>query len=118
MPRVTARPRQLPETEFQAQVCELAEIYGWSWLHIRALRTKYGWRVPTSGPLAKGWPDLILVKPGVTAAVELKRDGEHPTPEQVQVLALLSAAGFETRVWWPKDWDVIQAFLSGRSEQL
>lgn len=49
-----------------------------------------------------GIPDLIFALPssphGIPCAVELKRSGCHPTPEQVKVLEQLDASGWTTRV--------------------
>ena len=65
------------------------------------------------GPLGPGWPDLILVKPGrKPLAVELKRQGSHPKPKQIAVLAALAAGGFDSYVWMPGDYDVAVRILS------
>jgi hypothetical protein len=100
------------EAELQAHVVELAEQwFGWRWVHFRPAKTKHGWRTPVSGPLGKGWPDLILARPGRIVAAELKGDGGKVEPEQQDVLAALAAAGVETYVWWPKDWNEIVEVL-------
>jgi len=101
----------LAEIDFMAQVTEYATLTGWSWLHVRAGRTRDSWRVPVSGPLGKGFPDLLLVRGERLLAVELKRDGGKPTPEQSEVLRLLSQAGVTAMVWRPADWERIEATL-------
>ena len=98
--------RALTEREFQGLVCELAEMLGWSWLHIRPGQTERGWRTPISGPLGKGWPDLVLVSPGrrKTLAVELKRElAADPGADQQYVHQVLEQAGWTVRVWRPSD---------------
>ena len=55
--------RTMSERELQGLVVELAALFGWLSVHWRAARTDHGWRVPVSGPLGKGWVDLVLVSP-------------------------------------------------------
>jgi hypothetical protein len=95
------------ETEFQKQVTDLAEILGWSWVHFRPAQTSKGWRTPVSGPLGKGWVDLVLVKGRRLIFAELKADKGKLTPEQERVLNVLGGAGHETHVWFPVDFDKI-----------
>lgn len=109
------RPKPaITEKQWQEQVVGLAARLGWQWLHVRS--SMYGeahFLTATSGTLGKGWPDLLMVKPGrKPLAVELKRHGAHATPDQIRVLADLSASGFETHVWWPSDFDVAARILS------
>jgi hypothetical protein len=105
------KPPALTEAEFQRQVTDLAEILGWTWVHHRPAQTAHGWRTPVSGPLGKGWPDLIMSRGPRLLACELKAQGKKPTPEQVSVLTVLRDAGVETHVWQPSDFDEIQAAL-------
>ena len=44
----------MTEREFQQQVTDLAELYGWAWAHFRPAQPTKGWRTPVSGPLGKG----------------------------------------------------------------
>lgn len=110
-------PRSLPapkvtETEFQQQVVQLATIAGWQHLHVR--RTIGRGRKWTTSTNLPGWPDLLLWKPGRIVAAELKTDTGKTTPEQDAVLASLTAAGVETHVWRPADWDEIASTLGRR----
>jgi len=106
---------ELTEAQFQNQVTALAEMYGWDWVHFRAGQTRYGWRTPSMGTLAKGWPDLFMVRvrhgEKRTMIVELKRQGGKASPEQMRVFGILDAAGFDTRVWTPSDWPHIEEAL-------
>mgnify|MGYP001611260731 CR=1 FL=1 len=111
--------RALHEDDFQVLVTDLAERLGWSWLHIRPGRTEHGWRTPISGPLGKGFPDLVLlrVRDRRLLFVELKRELEQPDAAQAAVLAALGTlAGawvdqvpggpglwIHVRVWRPSD---------------
>lgn len=101
----------LSESDFMRQVTDLAELLHWQWVHFRPAQTSKGWRTPVSGPLGKGWPDLILTRGNRIMAVELKAEGKHPTPEQAEVLWTLSDAGVETHVWCPSDFGDIQQAL-------
>ena len=100
----------LTERDFMAQVTQLATIRGWAWMHIRPGMTQHSWRTPISGPLGSGFPDLLLVRRERILFVEIKREGAKPTPEQVDVLGILSGAG-ETAIWWPEDWSEIERVL-------
>lgn len=105
----------IDEATFQAQVVELAHLLGWEVLHVRrSIGRGNRWTTTTS---VKGWPDLFLWHPrhGVLAR-ELKTDDprSQPTPEQVQVIASLCAAGIDAGVWRPRDFgDEIPSTLNG-----
>jgi len=105
----------ITEAEFQQQVTDLAALLGWSWGHFRPAKTQRGWRVPVSGPLGKGWPDLVLVRDDRLVFVELKRSGKlAPSPDQAAVLTLLGGAA-EAYVWTPDDIDEIALTLGAGS---
>jgi hypothetical protein len=120
----TAQIQALSEKDFLAQVTQLAAIRGWSWLHLRPGMTRDSWRTPISGPLGKGWPDLVLVraddrapagKPRMIFA-ELKRDDGELTPAQRDVLDFLAHASgprtlWTVQVWRPSDWPEIEQVL-------
>lgn len=82
----------MTELEFQNQVTELAEIYGWSWVHFRPAQTAKGWRTPVSGPLGAGWPDLVLIRERDRRLIfaELKRDGGTLSAQQHDALVTLA----------------------------
>jgi hypothetical protein len=106
--RVTVR---LKESQLQGMVEEMAAIFGWTVCHIFPLRTQHGWRTPTT---VKGFPDLLLWKPGRFLVRELKAAHGRLSPEQEKVLADLEAAGLDVGVWKPADLDSgrIQAELA------
>ncbi len=107
---MTVAAPPLSEKDFLTQVTQLAEIRRWHWLHLRPAMTQHSWRTPISGPLGKGFPDLMLVRGERILFMELKRDGAKPTPEQVEVLGILGGAA-ETMLVYPNDWDLIEQVL-------
>ena len=102
----------LTEAQFQAQVTELAERLGWSWLHVNRMQGETGWRTPVSGPLGKGFPDLLLVKGTQVLFVELKTDTGYLTPPQ-KVLQSQVLRDQRFYVWRPRDWAYVMEVLHG-----
>lgn len=103
--------RPISETAFQAQVIELAELYGWRVLHVRRSKARGDqWATTTS---ITGWPDLFLFNPSQHRAIaaELKSDRGRATPAQIQVLTDLNDAGIPTYLWRPTDLDDIASIL-------
>jgi hypothetical protein len=100
------------EAEFQEQVIELAHMLGWDHMHVRrSIGKGKKWTTATN---VKGWPDLTLwhSRHGVIF-VELKTDIGKTSPDQDEALASLRPAA-PTFVWRPRDFDDIQAILTGR----
>ncbi len=92
----------ITEREFQRQVTDAAELFGWSWVAWRPAMTAKGWRTPVSGPLGKGWPDLTLVRDDRLIFAELKSQDGRLTPAQRDVLDLLGRA-VPVYTWRPTD---------------
>jgi hypothetical protein len=88
-----------------AQVVELASLFGWHtfhpWLSIHS---------------ARGWPDLALVRERLIL-VELKTMKGSLTPAQAQWQEWLKAAGVETYVFRPTDFNKIFEILQRRDEK-
>lgn len=111
-------PRTIPtppvtEAEFQAQVLDLARIFGWRSMHVRrSIGKQRRWTTATS---CDGWPDLFLwnAKQGRHLAAELKSESGKVRPEQDEVLASLEFAGVAVYVWRPSDLDEIARVLRG-----
>lgn len=104
----------MTEREFQHSVMELAELSGWETLHVRTSMQADGrYLTATSGTMAKGWPDLVLVKDDRLLFVELKGPKGRIRPDQSRVLQLLEKAA-EVHVWRPADWPFIEETLMRR----
>jgi len=102
----------LTEAQFQKQVTDLAERLGWSWLHIERMGNEQGrWRTPTSGPLGKGWPDLVLIRGRSLIWAELKAQGKYLTEDQMRVRMPLEALA-PYYVWRPSDFNQVLEVLS------
>lgn len=123
-----------PELDLHKQVTELAEILGWEWMAVRPMfdvkRKVY--RTGTIGTMAKGWPDLVLVRSRDRRIIFAELKGtkrDKPTPDQERVLDVLRPldgtfyAGFggtqdefkhteiHVFVWRPEDWPEIEIML-------
>lgn len=83
--------------EWQAQIVDVAKLYGWSHLHIRKSIARGGkWATTTN---VSGWPDLFLWHPvRGFAAIECKVKPDKATKEQTAMLAELAGAGARTMV--------------------
>jgi hypothetical protein len=101
---------QMTEKEWQAQVVQLARLYGWRTYH--TLRSQ--------GSEA-GFPDLVLVRPPRLIFAELKTDKGRLSPAQREWLADLEQVceishTVQVDVWRPADFDRVHAILRTRSE--
>ena len=100
------------ETEFQAQIIDLARLLGWRVAHFRPAMTRHGWRTPVAADGA-GFPDLVLVRERVIYA-ELKARRGKLTEEQQTWNAALAAGGAEVYLWRPAALDDIAQILRRR----
>jgi len=102
-------PLPIKESEFEAQVRQLARLCGWLCYHT--------WRSIHS---PAGFPDLVLVRadgrPGDARLIfaELKTARGKLTAAQQQWLEALRQTAAEVYVWRPDDWDAIVACLSNQ----
>lgn len=93
-------PRQT-EKAFMAQVVEAAKLFGW-----------LAWHPFLSKWSARGFPDIVLVRPPRVVFAELKSEKGKLTPDQERWLDLLGACpGVERYAWWPRDLDDVVAVL-------
>lgn len=99
------RAPAMSEAQLLAAVRKLAGLTGWMTYHTH-----------TSKGSEPGWPDLVLlsVRQARLLVVELKREGEQPTPAQELWLGALASIGVETGVWRPGDLPEIATVLRGR----
>lgn len=94
-------PAEISERDFQAEVLRLAKRHGWLSYHTHDSRRS-----------AKGFPDLVMVRPPQLLFAELKTNTGKLTPEQQDWLDHLNASGAVACVWRPKDWPMIERALS------
>jgi len=98
----------MTEAEFLSQVIDLARLCGFRVAHFRPGRTAVGgWRTAVQGN-AKGFPDLVLVRPGQLLVAELKTERGKLSPEQREWLAAFEAAGVPAYCWTPASWAAIE----------
>ncbi len=90
----------LSEKAWQQQIVDLAESQGY-----------WGYHAFNSERSEPGFPDLVLLREGRTIFAEVKRMGEHLTPEQAMVCDLLLGNGLEVYAWWPDDEEEVTAVL-------
>lgn len=104
----------MTESQLQDAVIELARLLGYRVAHFRPAKTEQGWRTPVQGD-GKGFPDLVLARPGRLIFLELKSKVGRLTVEQRAWLELLGAAGAEAFTACPDQWTSgsLEAFLRG-----
>lgn len=99
------------ETAWMKVVTTAAAQAGWQWLHIGRVGKHRA--NGAKGTLGKGWPDLVLVKPGRLVFAELKMDGEQLSYEQTVVRLELMNAGADFHIWRPSDFAQMMDVLAG-----
>lgn len=100
----------LGEPDFQAQVIEVAHLFGWRVAHFRPAQTRHGWRTPVAADGA-GWPDLFMVRRDRSLAIEVKSASGRTTPDQDAWLAAMARAGIPAMVARPDDFDAVVELL-------
>lgn len=115
------------ERDFQQAVMDLAHLSGWETLHVRTSMQQGRYLTATTGTMAKGWPDLVLIHRSRQRLliVELKADKGRLRPDQSRVLSMLwqviegpGRDWVQVAVWKPADWDLIEATLTNRMEKV
>ena len=82
------------EAQFQENVRQAALTLGWKF--------KHDWRSEHS---VEGWPDCFLLRGNRSLVLELKKEGEDPTPAQREWLAAFNDAHIEAWVVRPSDFE-------------
>ena len=101
----------ITESDFTAQVIDLARHLGWRVAHFRPAMTKGGrWVTAVQGDGA-GFPDLVLVRGQRLILAELKSANGKLSEAQAIWLAMLKEAAPETYLWRPSDIDEIERLL-------
>jgi hypothetical protein len=100
------------ESEFQTTLTETLELLGYQTCHVYPLMTKHGWR---SGTTAKGWPDVIAVRPPRMLAIEVKGSGRYNFPDEQRAWLSLFSLIPSCRAWLvnPRDpaWDTLYGWM-------
>lgn len=95
------------EKDYQKCIMELGWAGGWKMFHCRKVLVKMGEKCHYETPYigdGEGNPDLECIRERFMK-VEVKFKKGRLEPEQIDRIELLRAAGIETHVWWPKDWE-------------
>ena len=84
------------ESEYTSTIIEAAQRLGYLACHFRPARTARGWRTSLEG--TPGFPDLVVVGYGRIWFIELKRQPNKPSGEQLLWLERLAEAGMNAFV--------------------
>lgn len=91
------------ERDLQDAVVDAARLFGYRVFHTRPARTGKGWRTPVQYD-GKGFPDLVLARPGRLMFVELKTGGGTVSQEQAGWIDVLSTTDAEMYVFTNQHW--------------
>lgn len=93
----------ISEADWQDQLVDTLHLHGWKVAHFRTSMTAGGRHMTAVQYDAGGFPDLFCTHAagGDVIAIECKREYEQATPEQLQWLAWMEAAGIDGYVWRP-----------------
>jgi len=94
----------ITEKEFTGQIKELAATFGYSFYHT--------WHSIHSAP---GFPDCVLAKPGRLIFCELKSETGKVSNKQQEWLDVLEAAGAETYLFRPSQFEEMVQVLRGKT---
>src|SRR5262252_1156779 len=96
--------RALTERQWQKQVEDALKLFGWWFMHVPAnvvVCERCGHR--NYRGIARGFPDLLAIKPPHIRWLELKRERGWVDPDQKSLHALLRACGQTVLVAKPRD---------------
>lgn len=103
-----------PESAFQVQVIEFAEVWQWRVAHFHDSRRQVRPGVFVGDAAAGGFPDLVFVRERLVIA-ELKTERGRLRPAQHSWIQALQVAGVEVYVWRPSDWSAIEHVLGRKA---
>lgn len=104
--------RAVTERDYQKQIADLADMYGWTWVHFRDSRRQVGPHTFVGDEQAAGWPDLFLARPPELVAIEVKKELGKTTPAQEKWLEILGACGVDVFVSRPSTFNEVQRRLT------
>ncbi len=111
---------KVSEKDFQTTVIGLARVYGFRVAHFRKVRVQRKdksvyWETPVAAD-GKGFPDLVLAKPGRVIFAELKAGKNTTSIEQRIWIDTLKLGGVDVFEWRPEQMDEIERELSREAE--
>lgn len=109
--------REIPEKTLQADIMELARMTGWRLVHFhdsRRMVTRGGKSFMIGDKDAKGFPDLLLLRPPSILVIEVKRELGKVEPEQEAWLQAWRDCGVDVIVARPSNWEEVQRKLTAR----
>jgi hypothetical protein len=87
----------LSEKQWQKQVEEALDVFGWWWMHVPSnVVVCPSCHAKIYRGIAKGFPDILAIKPPYILWIELKRERGQLDKEQRRVAHMLEACG---QVW-------------------
>lgn len=95
----------MSEATLQDRVVDRAKRRGWKVAHAgRGIAAFDAQGNPVFvTPMAKGWPDLVLLRPPRILVIELKREDNDVTPEQLEWLQLFNGCNIPAIIVKPSD---------------
>lgn len=115
-------PRVEPEQALLERVLRALKADGWLTLHIsdsRMIVNRGGRFCLTADPECAGFPDVyaIYTATGRAVAIECKRRGQRPRPNQVTWLDALAGSGVATFVITPANERAVMAEVAGLARE-
>lgn len=112
--------KEIREDDWQDQLVDTLHLHGWRVAHFRSSITAGGRHMTAVQYDATGWPDLFCThaRAGDVMAIEVKREYARATPEQLQWLAWMEAAGIDAYVWQPSDVDAAIARIAAPQKRI
>lgn len=85
---------QLSEKQWQKQVEEALDVYGWWWFHVPSnVLVCMRCHAKNYRGIKRGFPDILAIKPPHILWIELKRERGWLDPDQKRVHEMLRACG-------------------------
>ena len=104
---------QLKEHEWQGQVEQALDVYGWWWMHIPAnvvVCPRCCTRIYRG--IRKGVPDIWAIRPPYMLWIECKTQHGHLRPEQRQLMDMIRACGLIAIRARPSDRDRVLELIA------
>lgn len=104
---------RLKEPEWQKQVEDALETYGWWWLHVPSnVIVCSRCHAKNYRGIRKGFPDIFAMRPPYALFIELKTERGQLQPEQRRVRDMLLGCGFTYLHARPRDRGVLLDWIA------